>query len=92
MNRARRAEARLGRTIFASPEFRASVPEIENNLNNPAKTDVTVRFIKAGKNEIVMVMDKQSSRILNFDLARARPLDQIVSFVRQIVQAVSDAH
>lgn len=91
-NKARRAEARRGKSIYASSEFRSSALVMEANLNNPPPTDITVRFMKTGKNENVMVADKQSSRILNFDLSVIRSLNQVVSNVLQIVNAVGLAH
>ncbi|MEO8649009.1 MAG: hypothetical protein ABI539_07575 [Acidobacteriota bacterium] len=91
-NKTRRAEARLGKTLFASPEFRALASEIDANLKNPSRTDITVKFMKMGKNENVMVIDKQSSRILHFDLTATSSLTQVISFVQQIVQAVGQAH
>ena len=90
---ARKNEMRLGRSVFASPEFRQIASKIQRDLANPAATNITVRFLKNGmRSQNVMVIDKQSSRILTFDLAHVRGFGQMNLYAREIIRAIEQAH
>jgi hypothetical protein len=93
-------ERTLGNSELASPEFRRSSADRGPDWSAPV--DVTVTFqINVDKEndekenddkENVIVADKQSSRILTFDMAAAKHMHQVESFVHQVIQAVASAH
>jgi hypothetical protein len=93
VNSIRQSEVMLGRSKFADREFRLAAERIVQNMTSPPPTDVTVRFMKnGGRCMNVMVIDRQSSRILTFDLAHVRGISQLESYAAQIIRAVECAH
>jgi hypothetical protein len=85
-------EMKLGKSEYASPEGRAAAARIEQNLKYPPPVDVTVSFQRIGGSVNVMVIDKQSSRILSFDLSSERSRDRLDSYSTQIIRAITLAH
>ena len=84
-------EVTLGKSAYASTEFRRSALVAERNLASPPKSDVTVRFEQRGQVENATVAGKVSRRILSFDFGAARDLQDAVNFVVRVVQAVGMA-
>ena len=87
-NKARAAEAALGKTEFASPDFRKSTIAIEKNLANPPKTDINVHFEPRGNIEAVSISSSSGKRMFNFDDDKVGSIDGLVDYVKQLINAI----
>lgn len=86
---AAKQEITLGKSKFASPEFRREALVAEKNLGSPARVAVTVTFQSQGEVENVTVAGKESGRTLSFNFAAGGEWQQLEDFVRQALQAVA---
>jgi hypothetical protein len=87
-NQIRAAEAALGKTKFAAPEFQKSSVVIEKNLTNPPKTDFTVNFEVRGPVEAATVICSSAKRMFNFDVEKAEDMQALVGYAKQVVDAI----
>ena len=91
INAARSAEASLGRTAYASPEFRREAVAIQANLARPTRVAVTVNFGQTGPNDLVTVSGRTSRRTLSYNIEWAGSIALLVYYVMQVVGAVGQA-
>ncbi len=85
-----RAEIKLGKTKFASPEFRQMALRMERNLKNPPrKVAVTVDFLVQGESEIVTVKGQSERRRVNFRWDYAKEMVDVDKAIRAILDAVA---
>ncbi len=88
MNAFRRNEVRLGKSNFASKEFRKLAQATEKSLKNPEPVDVTVTFRQEGDSERVWIRGKLQRRILSLRWAQLKDLSELDKAVAQVVDAV----
>ncbi len=84
-----REEITLGKTKFASPEFRQMALRMEKNLKNPPPVAVTVNFLLEGEAETVTVKGKLERRRVSFRWDYAKDMVDVDNAVRQIMDAVA---
>lgn len=82
-------EIMLGKTKFASPEFRRSALVAEKNLAAPARADVAITFQSLGQVENVTVANSAGKRTLSFNFAEADKWQQLDDFVQLLLKAVA---
>jgi hypothetical protein len=88
VNAARQQEADLGKTEFASPEFRKLAIKTEKNLNDPVIAAVAVDFLDIGQLETVGVVSKGFNKRLTFNFATKPTLKEMEDFILKVVDAV----
>jgi hypothetical protein len=82
-------EITLGKTKYASPEFRKMALAAEKNLAARVITSVTVTFESAGQIEKITVAGSKSRQVLSLDLDKASDWQQVENFMREVLQAVA---
>lgn len=90
-DKARASEARLSKTEFASPEFRALGVKTEASLLEPSPTDVAVRFTPLGDTQSVGVVSKGNSKRLSCKMSSFKSLDDMTRFLQKVCDAIAQS-
>lgn len=91
-NAARQEEADLGKTDFASPEFRKLAIKTEKNLTDPVTANVGVDFLDIGDLETVGVVSQTGfSKRLTFNFKTCKSLKEMEDFIQKVVDAVAQS-
>src|SRR5678816_2912789 len=80
-------EIKLGKTKYASPEFRRMALAAEKNLAREPRFVVTVTFESSGQTEKVTVAGTTSKQALSLDFDAAGDWKRVESFVGEVLQA-----
>ncbi len=87
-NAARQAEVALGKSQFASKNFRKMALATEKNLRNPPAADVTVDFKQEGDSETVWIKGKVYRRMVSLRWDKIKDLSDMDKAVAKILDAV----
>jgi hypothetical protein len=88
---AQQQEIQLGKTKYASPEFRKMALATEKNLAREAKFAVTVTLESVGQVEKITVAGTSSKQTLSLDLDAAKDWKRVETFMGEVLQAVAMA-
>ena len=86
----RRQEVALGKSQFASRDFRKFALKTQKNLDRPPKTDATLTFQTVSfELENVTIVGRKGRRLLRFRFdEKTTTIEDIENYVQQIIQAM----